>query len=112
MLVIRKSIEKLYHKDFYFLLWHIHHGKLQGGCVNTIKRYYYLDRKNIGFIRFIFEAYDGIAVISTVNSEKNLILLRIAPNCEEEVDAVLNCLAKDFMIKRKVSVHNTSFSHK
>lgn len=71
--------------------------------MNTIKRYYYLERCNIGFVKFIFEAYDGIALISTVNLEKNLILLSIAPGCEEEVDSVLNYLAKDLYIERKYS---------
>lgn len=69
--------------------------------INTVERYYYLDRKNIGFVRFIFEAYEGIAVVTTANSEKNLILLRIAPGCETEVDMILEDLSKSFMIERK-----------
>ncbi|HOV86044.1 MAG TPA: DUF4911 domain-containing protein [Syntrophobacteraceae bacterium] len=45
--------------------------------------------REIHFLRFILEAYPGIAVVSTIDPQLGLVRLNIAPGCEEEVDAVL-----------------------
>ena len=58
----------------------------------TIKRYYRVDRREIGFFRFVFEAYDGLAIIETINPESGLIVFHIAPGCESDVDMVLRDL--------------------
>jgi hypothetical protein len=68
--------------------------------VNTIRRYYRIDRRQIAFLRFIFEAYDGIAVVKTVDAQKGIILLYIAPECESDVDDVLQGLETQILIER------------
>ena len=40
----------------------------------TIKRYYRVDRREIAFLRFIFEAYDGLAVLETLDPEAGSIV--------------------------------------
>ncbi len=55
----------------------------------TIRKYYRIHRQDIGFLRFVFEACDGIAVITTIDPEKGIIVLCIPPGCESEVQAVL-----------------------
>jgi hypothetical protein len=67
--------------------------------MKTIHRYYRIDRREIAFLRFIFEAYDGIAVVKTIDAQKGLILLYIAPGCEQDVDNVLQDLGKQIMIE-------------
>ena len=62
--------------------------------MKTETKYYRVERSEIGFIRFIFEAYEGIAVTSTADDEKTVLALRIAPGCEEEVDQVLADLGR------------------
>jgi len=66
--------------------------------LETTKRYYRVDRREIAFLRFIFEAYDGIAALSTVDPELGIIVFHIAPGCEKAVEFVLQDLAKDIMI--------------
>jgi hypothetical protein len=69
-------------------------------CVmKTTLRYYRIDRREIAFLRFIFEAYDGIAVVKTIDAQKGIILLYIAPGCEQDVDYVLQDLEKQIMIE-------------
>ena len=68
--------------------------------MNTTRRYYRVDRREIAFLRFIFEAYDGIAVVKTVDAQKGIILINVAPGCEREVDDVLRDLEKQIMIER------------
>ncbi|MCG8472022.1 MAG: DUF4911 domain-containing protein [Desulfobacterales bacterium] len=59
------------------------------GC---IERYFKLRREDIVFVKYTFEALDNLAVMSTVNKERDLIVLRVAPGCEAEVDEVLGSL--------------------
>ena len=58
-----------------------------------------MDRREIAFIKFIFEAYDGIAGMRTINPAKGIIELRIAPGCEEQVERILQDLKKEILIR-------------
>ncbi len=63
------------------------------------KKYYRIDKKNISYLRFIFEAYDGIAVITTIDRFNGIVMFRIPAGCENEVDAVLQDLGKNIWIE-------------
>jgi hypothetical protein len=65
----------------------------------TVKRYYRVDRREIAFLRFIFEAYDGLATIETINPESGVIVFYIAPGCETDVDLILRDLKADIMME-------------
>jgi hypothetical protein len=65
----------------------------------TVKRYYRVDRRKIAFLRFIFEAYDGLAIIETLNPESGVIVFYIAPGCETDVDMILTDLKADIMME-------------
>lgn len=49
-----------------------------------------VSRPGIALLRFFLEGYEGIATVSTVDSALGLVLLRVAPGCEEEVDRILD----------------------
>ncbi len=63
------------------------------GC---IKRFFKLRREDIVFVKYTFEALDNLLMMSTVsrdpNGEWDVIVLRIAPGCEAEVDTLLESL--------------------
>ena len=65
----------------------------------TTKRYFRVDRREIAFLRFVFEAYDGLAMIETINPESGLIVFYIAPGCESDVDMILRDLKADIMME-------------
>ena len=65
----------------------------------TVKRYYRVNRRDIAFLRFIFEAYDGLAIIETLNPESGVVVFYIAPGCETDVDMLLTDLKADIMIE-------------
>ena len=67
--------------------------------VETIKKYYRVDRREISFLKFILEAYDGLAVLTTVDSEKGIVVVCIAPGCEADVEMILQDLKKNVMIE-------------
>ena len=61
--------------------------------------YYRADRREISFLRFIFEAYDGLAVFETLDPEAGYICFHIAPGCEDDVKMLLENLKKDIMLE-------------
>jgi hypothetical protein len=67
--------------------------------LETITTYYRVDRKEISYLKFILEAYDGIAGLTTIDPASGLIVLRTAPGCEQEVGDVLNGLGKEILIE-------------
>ncbi|MDM8551047.1 DUF4911 domain-containing protein [Desulfobacterales bacterium HSG2] len=67
--------------------------------MKTIKKYYRIDRREICFLKFIFEAYDGIVVITTVDQDAGIVKLSIPPGCEADVEMVLQDLKNDIMIE-------------
>ena len=70
--------------------------------MKTIKKYFRIDRKEICFLKFILEAYDGIATLTTNDARQGIILLRIAPGGEDEVETILQDLKKDTIIQEFV----------
>jgi uncharacterized protein DUF4911 len=67
--------------------------------VETTKKYYRIDRREISFLKFILEAYDGLAVLTTIDSEKGIVVINIAPGCEADVEMILQDLKKNVMIE-------------
>ena len=72
---------------------------IYGDFLKTTSKFYSIEKKSVGFVKFIFEAYDGIAVVETVDRQASIIKLHIAPGCEGVVDDVLNELKKEIFIE-------------
>jgi len=54
-----------------------------------------VDRKEISYLRFTLESYDGMAVVTTLDPYTALIEVSIAPGCEEIVFELLNSLKNE-----------------
>ena len=65
----------------------------------TVKRYYRVDRREIAFIKFILEAYDGLAVMETLDPIAGMVVFHIAPGCEAEVNMILQDLKREIVIE-------------
>ncbi len=66
--------------------------------MEIIKQYYRVDRREIAFLKFIFEAYDGLAVSTTIDPEAGIVMFQIAPGSEADVAMILQALKKNIMI--------------
>ncbi len=66
--------------------------------METIKRYYRIDRARIAYVRFILEAYDGIANMTTLDPQQGLVRMAISPGCIVDMDSLI------FDLKRKVLI--------
>lgn len=67
--------------------------------LHSILKNFRVERKAISKIRFILEAYEGIAVVETMDPRAALIRLHIAPGCENIVDNVLSELNHEYFIE-------------
>lgn len=67
--------------------------------METIKKYFRVDRREISFLKFIFEAYDGIGVLTTIDAKSGRVVLGIPPGCEPDAQALINDLKKNIMIE-------------
>ena len=70
--------------------------------METVKKFFRVDRREIAFLRFIFEACDGIASMRTIDGPSGTVLFSISPGCEHEVDAVLHDLKNEIMMETVV----------
>lgn len=79
----------------------------------TQTHYCRVDRREIAFIKFIFEAYDGIATLTTMDPARGIIALQIAPQCKAQVAEILQNLKKETTIQTRIhlpSAPNRKFS--
>ena len=52
-------------------------------------------------LRFILEAYEGIAALTTVDAAAGRVVLLVPPGCEAEVDALLDDLSGDIYLEHE-----------
>ena len=84
----------------------------KGFKLKTIKKYLRVDRKQIHFIRFILEGYDGIATLTTVDPQTGVVCLNIPPGCEDEVETVLQEIKTDVLITREDAAQRHRYKEK
>lgn len=70
---------------------------------NCLVRHVLVCPARIHFLRFVLEAYEGIAVVTTLDPALGLVRLSIAPGCEDEVGTILS-FEKDRLQLRDVAL--------
>ncbi|MBW2108133.1 MAG: DUF4911 domain-containing protein [Deltaproteobacteria bacterium] len=64
-----------------------------------VKKWYRIDRREIHYLRFVLEGYDGLAVLRTVDPDKGLVVVHAAPGCEDDVAAIVDDLGAQLKIE-------------
>ena len=67
--------------------------------METIRKYYRVHRKEICYLKFILEAYDGIAMLRTIDAAKGLVAFQVAPDCEADLDELILHIGNDLMME-------------
>jgi hypothetical protein len=67
--------------------------------VDTIQRYYRINRDGIALLKFILESYDNAAVMRTVDRHGSIIEVFISPGFLPEVEAVIAELKDELNIE-------------
>jgi hypothetical protein len=63
------------------------------------KRTYRIDPSNIAFLKFVLEAYEGMAQLTTSDPALGLIDVYIAPGCANDFELLLSDLKKQMLIE-------------
>ena len=63
------------------------------------RQYYRIDRRQIAFLRFILEAYDGLAAMQTLDPKRGDVVIYIARGCWDDVNGILNDLRKTILME-------------
>ncbi len=71
--------------------------------METIKRVFSVDRKDIGYLQSTIESYDGIALVRTLDPYEARIEIGISPGCEGIVMELLESLRVEegFQIRKE-----------
>jgi hypothetical protein len=62
-------------------------------------RYFRVKRRDIVFLKFILEAYEGMNVMSTVDNGAGIIRILIMPGFEQEMEGVLDDLGSQVIME-------------
>lgn len=70
-------------------------------ALHTTQRYFRVNRRDISYLRFILEAYEGVAVLTTVDPGEGIVKVVIAPGSERLVAGVLDalCASRDILVE-------------
>ncbi len=60
--------------------------------MESTRRIYRVERKDIAYLRFLLESYDGTAVVCTLDPSAAIIEVMISPGCEGLVEEILRSL--------------------
>ena len=66
-----------------------------------------VNKKEIAYIVSVFEGYDNLAIVRTVDSEQSIIELIISPDYLEDTRQLVHALSKEVYIK-KIESHPNS----
>jgi hypothetical protein len=63
--------------------------------METTKRIFRVDRREINYLRVTIESYDGMGVVRTIDPQAALIEVQVSPGCEHLFSALVNFLVED-----------------
>ena len=63
--------------------------------METIKRIFEVDRREINYLRVTIESYDGMGIVKTIDPHAALIEVLISPGCEHLFSELANSLVQN-----------------
>jgi hypothetical protein len=68
---------------------------------DTVVRTFRVNRKDIWYLHFIFEAYDGVATVSTVHSREGIVEICIPASRDEEAALLLQAICREIPLEER-----------
>jgi hypothetical protein len=62
--------------------------------------FYRVDPYEIHYLKFILEAYEGLATLTTLNSKTGLIQLAVPPGRKDSLESLLEALGRELRLER------------
>jgi len=61
---------------------------------------YQVDPYEIHYLKFILEAYDGLATLTTLDSQEGLVQLAVPPGCSRSLEILMEALGQELQLVR------------
>ena len=74
-------------------------GETQTEHDDPIVRTFRVNRKDIWYLHFIFEAYDGVATVSTVDAREGVVEIYIPASRDEEAKLLLQAIGREIPLE-------------
>jgi hypothetical protein len=71
-------------------------------ATDTISLFLQIPPREIAYLTFVLESYEGVAAIRTVDPRKGIVELMVSPHYQEEIKEILQDLAEEFPIEKVV----------
>ena len=76
------------------------------------KKFFQVERRELAYLKFIIEAYEGLAVLSTVEREGAIVSVT-SPSCRAaELDLLLEALSREIVMTETEPPNDTSAAHR
>lgn len=62
---------------------------------DSLVRYFHMGSKDLVYLKFILEAYEGLATLSTEDAKKGIIRISVPCELNSELDKLLHALLAD-----------------
>lgn len=62
--------------------------------------FYQVDPYEIHYLKFILEAYEGLATLTTLDPQAGLVQLAVPPGRKDSLESLLEALGQEFGLKR------------
>lgn len=67
--------------------------------MDTISLFIQIPPREIAYLTFVLESYEGVAAIRTVDPGEGIVELMVSPSYQEETREILKDLAEEFPIQ-------------
>ncbi|WP_298434122.1 DUF4911 domain-containing protein [Geobacter sp.] len=73
---------------------------------DEIARYFRVERRELVYLKFIVEAYEGLATLSTADRERGIVAISYPRHFAEDLDALLTELGTEIALQEVTSMEN------
>lgn len=64
-----------------------------------VKKVLKLKRKDISYIKFLFEGYEGLGIVTTIDKSKSLIEISMMPDFVSDINEILDALREEIIFQ-------------
>jgi hypothetical protein len=67
--------------------------------LQTVRKKFRVDTSQISFLKFILEAYEGMAQLTTLDPGSGIVEIYVAPGCMKDFEKIVKDLKKQMLIE-------------
>jgi hypothetical protein len=68
--------------------------------MDTVQWYFRVNRKDIAYMKFVLESYEGLGVFRTVDPGSGIVEVMVPPGLEKDMEMVLEGLRDEISMER------------